>query len=193
MRRSRKSEVRIRSQNSKCTASFRSDLRPPTSDVKLLALRGFTLIELLIVIGIIGIIVATSIPAYLKYAEQTRLKAATREVIGLLSLARQSAMSSRQPKTVVFDEETSELRLEEPSAIGQMKGVKLPKNVSVHLDRARAADEAPNSMVFQPSGTLSGRSATLSLTSHGRTQVVTVSGITGGITLSSSVAGKDGN
>ena len=157
------------------------------------ARRGFSLIELLIVIGIIGIIVATSIPSYVRYAEQTRLKAAAREVIGLLSLARQAAMSARQPRTVVLDEETHELRLDE-SSMGQLRGVKFPKNVAVSLERAGEDDsEAPNTMVFQPSGTLSGRSATVSLTSHGKTQSITVSGITGGITLSSSAAGTDGS
>ena len=53
-----------------------------------------TLVELLVVLGIIGLILGISVPGLSAYANQARLKAATRNVVGLLSLARSLAPTS---------------------------------------------------------------------------------------------------
>ena len=65
---------------------------------------GFTLVEVLVVLGIMGLMLGIGVPGLVAYARQARLRATARQVVGLVSLARSSAISSRQEQAVVFDE-----------------------------------------------------------------------------------------
>jgi prepilin-type N-terminal cleavage/methylation domain-containing protein len=64
--------------------------------------RAFTLIEMLVVIGIIGLILAISLPAVRNLMTSGGLSAATREVSNTLNLARQLAITHRTYARVVF-------------------------------------------------------------------------------------------
>ena len=143
---------------------------------------GFTLIELLVVMAIVGLLVATSVPALTGYAKQVRLKTAAREAIGLLSLARSLAISSRSVRRVLLDEDRHELVIEETLEQDEPRRVRLPEAVDVSLGGGAAGT---GRVVFQPSGALSTPSATVSLVSGTKRQTITVSSATGAISLRS--------
>ena len=90
--------------------------------------RGFTLIELLVVLLVLAVIGGATVPALLGAREaDDDLTAAARTVQSLFQLARDSAISSRTPVTVVIDSTTALVWLltEAPSRLsadGTMEG-----------------------------------------------------------------------
>ncbi len=65
--------------------------------------RGFSFVELMVVISIVGIISALSIPAYIASMPKRRLKAATRGLYGSLQQARLLAVKENRSKRVRFE------------------------------------------------------------------------------------------
>jgi len=55
--------------------------------------RGYTLAETMIVVGIIGVLSLISIPAFMNYTRQAKLRAATREINGVLRAVRSRAIT----------------------------------------------------------------------------------------------------
>ncbi|MBI4354394.1 MAG: GspH/FimT family pseudopilin [Candidatus Omnitrophica bacterium] len=141
------------------------------------------MIELLVIMAIIGILVGTSIPALTGYAKQVRLKTTTREITGLLYLARNLAISSREARTVLLDEDHQQLVIEETLEQEEPKKVRLPDSVDVTLEGGAAGT---GRVVFQPSGALSSSSVTVVLNSGTKTQTIAVTSATGAISLRSS-------
>jgi len=134
--------------------------------------------------GIVGLVVASSVPAMSSYARQVRLKAATREVMGLLSLARSLAISSRQARTVLVDPQRQELLIEETLDQGEPRIVRLSSSVEVVIEtQDQSQTTGVFRIVFQPSGALAGRSVQLLLSTGNRTQTITVTSPTGAIAL----------
>lgn len=78
----------------------RRGLRPsPTSQSQ----RGFTITELLLVITLIGILSAVSMPTLKGFAATRRLKASANTIRSLLTFARDMAITDRTVYLVVFD------------------------------------------------------------------------------------------
>lgn len=73
---------------------------------KLHEARGFSLIEMSVVILLMGIIAAFSIPAYVKFNQSLQLKGAVANLAGQLQLARQKAMATGTPQIMHFNEGT---------------------------------------------------------------------------------------
>jgi len=133
--------------------------------------------------AIIGLLISISVPSMVGYAKQARLKGATREVVGLLSLARSSAISSRAPKTVVVEPDERQLLLETGEGEEPSRVVKLSSIIDVAVKLQGEAEDAagPWRLVFQPTGALAGRSASLTLSNGANTQTITVTSTTGAI------------
>ena len=142
-----------------------------------------TLVELLVVLGIIGLILGISMPALSGYAKQVRLKTATRQVVGLVSLARSLAISSHQDHAVVVDPERKEV-----SVVNTVSGetleqvVRLPSSVTLEVQVGGAAS-SERQLVFRPTGSLVGRTVTLVLADRDKQQAVTVTGTTGFVSV----------
>lgn len=64
--------------------------------------RGFTLIEALVVVTVIGILAALTVPAFTKMLERNRLKGAAEALFNDLQLARTEAIKRNQDVTVTF-------------------------------------------------------------------------------------------
>jgi len=144
---------------------------------------GITLIELLVVLGVIAIIVGLSVPALAGYAKQLRLKAITRQVVGLVSLARSLAITAHEDHAVVVDREEGELSVVTlSSGEAQEQRVRLPQSTSVEvLMGGEPAAEAR--VVFKPAGSLATRTMSLVLADRGRSHTITITGATGAITV----------
>jgi Tfp pilus assembly protein FimT len=142
-----------------------------------------TLVELLVVLGIIGLILGMSVPALTHYASQLRLKAATREVAGFVSLARSLAISSRQNHAVVVDPERGEVSIVNLASGEPLEHVaRLPSGVTV--DVQVGGESAPESrVIFRPTGSLEGRTTTFVLANKEKSQSVTVTGTTGALSV----------
>lgn len=149
--------------------------------------KGFTLVEMLVVMAVIGLLVAAGVPALTGYATQMRLKGATREVIGLLSLARSSAISSRTPRTVVVNPDTHELVIEETLTEDEPRRVRLASSLQVDV-QSQEQTGGPFRVVFQPGGGLAGRSVSLVLSNESRSQTITITAVTGAIAVAVSDA-----
>jgi len=64
--------------------------------------QGFTLIELMITLTVLGILVAFSVPAFMRLSGSQRLKGATENVAGQLRLAREKAVATGISQPVHF-------------------------------------------------------------------------------------------
>jgi prepilin-type N-terminal cleavage/methylation domain-containing protein len=144
---------------------------------------GVTLVELLVVIGIIGVLLATGVPALTQYAGRLRLKTALRQVTGMASYARSLAISTREEHALVLDREVGRLSmLNVASGESLEKVVRLPQSVTVTLT-VGGQPAADSRVVFRPTGSLAGRTATLVLADKERTYTVTITGTTGSVSI----------
>jgi prepilin-type N-terminal cleavage/methylation domain-containing protein len=64
---------------------------------------GFSLMEILVVIAIMGIVLAISVPAYLSYLPRIRLREAAREIASDMQFAKVQAIKANTTTAVVFD------------------------------------------------------------------------------------------
>jgi len=139
--------------------------------------------ELLVVLAVIGIIVGMSVPAMTRYSAQVRLKAATRQVVGLLSLARSLSIGSRAGHAVVVNAQARELTVVNADS-GEVleQKVSLPRSVTVEVQVA-GEPAAEAQVAFRPNGSLTGRSVALILSDNDKRQTITVTGATGAVSV----------
>ena len=141
-----------------------------------------TLVELLVVLGIIGLILSIAVPNLTRYANQARLKAATREIVGLMGLARSVAISAHEDHAVIIDGERKRLSVENLKTGEALdRVVQLPSAVTIEVQVA-GEPASESRVVFRPTGSLSGRTTSIVLADRDRRQTITVSSITGAVT-----------
>jgi Tfp pilus assembly protein FimT len=142
-----------------------------------------------VVLSVIGIVVGMSVPALVGYSRQVRLKTATREVIGLISLARSLAISSRAERAVVVDVEREEIRVVDVASGEALEEVvRLPSTVSVEL-RIGGELTSETQFVFRPSGALAGRTVSFTLVEGDRRKTIVITGPTGAVAIQKSEDG----
>jgi Tfp pilus assembly protein FimT len=142
-----------------------------------------TLIELLVVLGVVAIILGLSMPALTGYAKQMRLKAMTRQVVGLVSLARSLAITTHEDHAVVVDIEQGEVQILKVSSEETLEQrVRLPESVTVEV-QVGGEPAVETRVVFRPTGSLATRTTSLILADRGRSHTITITGATGAITV----------
>lgn len=142
-----------------------------------------TLVEILVVLGIIGMILAMSVPGLAGYAKHLRLKTATRQVVGLVSLARSLAISSREDHAVVVDPEHGQiLIINQASGEPLEQSVRLPSSVTVAME-AGGEPLSEMALVFRPTGSLTGRAVSLILADREKRYTIVVTGTTGAVSI----------
>lgn len=72
---------------------------------------GFTLIEVMIVAVIIGAVAALAVPSFQNAYERQTFRSGYQEMLAQLKKARSSAISTKQPHGVYFDQETMSVTL----------------------------------------------------------------------------------
>lgn len=142
-----------------------------------------TLVELLVVLAIIGLILGMSVPGFTGYSQRLRLNTSARQLVGLLSLARSTAISSHEEHAVEVDAEEGQVRVvNQVSGEALEKVLRLPESVEITMTiGGEAAQESR--IVFRPTGGLGGRSVSLTLADVRNQRTIVVSGTTGAVSL----------
>jgi type II secretory pathway pseudopilin PulG len=114
----------------------------PARAGKRCARAGITLLELVMALTIISLAVAVAVPAFLSLGQRDELTMATQRVQTLFRLARDSAISSGFPVTVVIDSVSELVWIDTPKRIqlGSHSGVEAP--VSLFDETAGSTDLA---------------------------------------------------
>ncbi len=134
-------------------------------------------------LGIIALVVGISVPALTQFMGRMRLKTAVRQSVGLVSLARSLAIGSHTDHAVVLDDEAGTLRVENISSGESLEHiVRLPSSVTADLQIGGQPAAEPK-VVFRATGALTGRTAVLTLADQERSHTITISGITGAISV----------
>jgi prepilin-type N-terminal cleavage/methylation domain-containing protein len=127
---------------------------------------GFTLVEVVVVLVILSITAVIAVPAFRSAGERSDLDLATERVELLLRIARDSAVKTAMPVTLVVDSATSLVWITTPTSIGMAgdastlmsagvtaaaptgpgASIDLPRGVRMEIASARAR------FTFQPSG-----------------------------------------
>jgi general secretion pathway protein H len=111
---------------------------------------GFTLVELIVVISIVVMLLAASIPASVRFYESMQYRQAIRDVITTLSSARFKAVNSGKTHDVVLNPETNVLRLNNYTQ-------QLPSKFNIVMRSARELNRDTEGVIrFYPEGGSSG-------------------------------------
>lgn len=151
---------------------------------------GFTLIELMVVVAIMGLIAAAGLPSLFKAIQKDGMRKALTDVEDVCFSARQQAVISRQPVSVIFYPQDGKFGLEGSSlgsngsatsaTTGKVIGSTLPANIHFamldiyHKDYA----ESPWARVrFYPDGTSD--EVVIVLIGRGQSRKITLDYVTG--------------
>ena len=137
---------------------------------------GFTLLETIIVLAIMTLFFAVSIPLFSKFTEKTKLETATRSVASALRTARSYAISNSLDYCVVFDTGTAPDThfISADGADPIEKRYKLPTGIYFAAD---------STVTFTPIGMLSGNSTSIDVTDGTNTKTITVEKTTGRVKI----------
>ena len=111
---------------------------------------GFTIVELLIAITIVGVVMAASVPASIRFYESIQYRQAIRGVITTLSSARYKAVNSGKTQDVSINPDTNTVRLNE-------RTTQLPLSFNIVVRAARELNRDGEGVFrFYPEGGSSG-------------------------------------
>ena len=111
---------------------------------------GFTIVELLIAITIVGVVMAASVPASIRFYESIQYRQAIRGVITTLSSARYKAVNSGSTQDVSINPDTNTVRLNE-------RTTQLPLSFNIVVRAARELNRDGEGVFrFYPEGGSSG-------------------------------------
>ena len=142
-----------------------------------------TLVEIMVVLGVIGLLLAISVPALTRYSQQVRLKSAIQQIVGLVSLARSMAISAHAEHALVIDAERGELRVvnvESGEALDKV--AHLPSFVTLAVE-VGGEPAVESRVVFRPTGSLTGRTMSLVVGDRHTQRTITVTGPTGAVSV----------
>ena len=112
--------------------------------------RGFTMLELLVVMSIVGLLLAVTVPASARFYESIQYRQAVRDVITALASARYRAINSGRAQDVIVDPGNNRLELN-----GEI--THLPGGFEVAVHSARELNRERLGVIrFYPEGGSSG-------------------------------------
>ena len=110
--------------------------------------RAFTLLEIMMVVAIIGLMMAMSVPAILQTLHEEPLRKAVNDVMNICSHARAQAILSGQPTTVVFHPRSGEVSLASVTGANAADHFTTPEGPSGQTAGAVPGASALNSTQF---------------------------------------------
>lgn len=160
---------------------------------------GFTLVEIVLVAIVIGALLVSSVPGFVRTMERLRAERSAFELAQLLRSAREQAVTGGDPVTWSWDPQTRRVRLEaipegpqppdpdEEPADGAEESAALPEGLDVTLERAQDPVDC-RCVRFFPDGT--GESTTLVVTLNEHHYTITVQEATGQVGIRSGAAAR---
>lgn len=147
----------------------------------------FTLVEMLIVLAIVGMIMAISVPFTSGFGKGLRIKTATRAVAGIINVAKSNAVTFRKNYSVVFDVKNSQYWIEDDTGRIYEKKYSLPGSIAFKVEGEEGMDPVTfenDRVTFNASGSAGGVSGSVTLTDkQGDSKAISVAGATGKVAI----------
>jgi general secretion pathway protein H len=142
--------------------------------------RGFSLLELIVVMVVIALAVAVSYPTISRGAASIQLKAAGRDVLNSLRVARERAISEQAPMRMLIDKNAQTVVLSDDFGDGA-RSYALPRDIRIaHLRQwGEELLDAPLMLRFLPNGSAEDGEIVLQ-SKTGATLTIATDPITGG-------------
>nr|MBU1327856.1 GspH/FimT family pseudopilin [Candidatus Omnitrophota bacterium] len=147
----------------------------------------FTLVEMLVVLAIIAMIMAISVPFTSGFGKGLRIKTTARAIAGIIHVARSNAVTFRKNYSVVFDVKKSQYWIEDETNHIYEKKYFLPGPIKFEIKGDEEADPVTfenDKITFNSSGAVEGASGAITFTDkQGGSRTISVIGATGKITI----------
>ncbi|GER92316.1 hypothetical protein A45J_0031 [hot springs metagenome] len=150
--------------------------------MKRIGQKGYSLVEALVVIAIIAIVAAIAIPNLQRYAANSRLKNAARDIMGDIFLCRERAISENVQYRIQFNITNNSYTIEQPAGtVIQTKSpssfaddIRLIQNIPTACYAGASTTFNVTTVDFQTRGTMNPTTGTILLTNNrGSTATIT--------------------
>ena len=142
---------------------------------------------MLVVLAIIAMIMAISVPFTSGFGKGLRIKTTARAIAGIMNVARSNAVTFRKNYSVVFDVKKSQYWIEDEAKHVYEKKYFLPSSIKFEIKGNEEADPVTfenDRVTFNPSGAVEGVSGAVTFTDkQGGSRAISVTGATGKIII----------
>ena len=164
---------------------------PGTGKIKMISRignrRAFTLVEMLVVLAIMAMIMAISLPFTAGFGKGLKIKTTAKAIVGMMSVARSNAVTFRKNYSVVFDVKKGQYWIEDDVGRVYEKKYPLPSSVKFEVKGGDKIDPITfenDKVTFKPSGSTEGPSGSVTITDNqGGSRTISATETTGKITI----------
>ena len=148
---------------------------------------GFTLVEMLVVLAIMAMIMAMSVPFTSGFGKGLKIKTTARAIAGIMRVAKSNAVTFRKNYSAVFDVKEGRYWIEDDTGRVYEKKYSLPSLVKFEVKGNEEADPVTfenDRAVFNSSGSLEGVNGSVTFTDkQGDSRTISVVNTTAKITI----------